>query len=139
MKKLNWLFLLFLSFAFVSCDDDDEEIDLDVTAPTITISSPTENAVYKPGDMVELKANVTDDQGLENIRVWVTTPAGTTSEIEDDDISDFLNDNRQKDLDLEITLPSEGENLEGAYVMTIEATDEQGNNSEESVTISVTP
>ncbi|WP_276495870.1 DUF4625 domain-containing protein [Pontibacter litorisediminis] len=137
MKKLNWLFLMFLSIAFVACDDDDEEVELDVTAPTITISSPAENAIFAPGDVVELRANITDDQGLENIRVWVTTPAGTTSEIEDDDISDFLNDNRQKDLDLDVTLPAEAE--EGAYVMTIEATDEQGNNAEESVTISVTP
>ncbi|PTX20263.1 uncharacterized protein DUF4625 [Pontibacter mucosus] len=135
MKKLNWLFLLCLSFAFVACDDDDEDVDLDITAPTITISSPTENAVYAPGDEVVFRANVTDDQGLENIKVFVTNPTGNTSEIEDDDISDFLNDNRQKSLDLNISLPADAP--EGAYIMTIEATDEQGNTAEESVTISV--
>ncbi|OKL41569.1 DUF4625 domain-containing protein [Pontibacter flavimaris] len=137
MNKLNWLFLMFLSFAFVACDDDDEEVDLDVTAPTITISSPTANAVFAPGDVMEFRANVTDDQGLENIKVWVTNPSGTTSEIENDDISDFLNDNKQKDLNVDITLPAEAP--EGAYVITVEATDEQGNNAEESVTVSVTP
>lgn len=139
MKKLNWLFLMFLSFAFVACDDDDDDVELDATAPTITITSPTPNSVFAPGDEVELRARVTDNLGLENIRVWVTNPGGTTSEIEDDDISDFLNDNREKDIELDITLPSEGENLEGAYIMMIEATDEQGNTAEESVTISVTP
>ncbi|MCX2739390.1 DUF4625 domain-containing protein [Pontibacter anaerobius] len=135
MKKLNWLFLMFLSFAFVACDDDDDEVDLDVTAPTITISSPTDNAVYAAGDVVEFRANVTDNEGLENIKVWVTNPGGTTSEIEDDDINDFLNDNRQKNLELDVTLPADAP--VGAYVMTVEATDEQGNNAEESVTITV--
>ncbi|WP_266205531.1 DUF4625 domain-containing protein [Pontibacter kalidii] len=137
MKKLNWLFLMVLSFAFVACDDDDEDVDLDVTAPTITISSPSENTMFAPGNVVALRANVTDDQGLENIRVWVTNPTGNTSEIEDDDITDFLNDNRQKDLELDITLPADAP--EGDYMITVEATDEQGNEAEESVTINVMP
>ncbi len=126
-----------LSFAFVACDDDDEDVDLDVTAPTITISSPSENTMFAPGNVVALRANVTDDQGLENIRVWVTNPTGNTSEIEDDDITDFLNDNRQKDLELDITLPADAP--EGDYMITVEATDEQGNEAEESVTINVMP
>ncbi|WP_299757002.1 DUF4625 domain-containing protein [uncultured Pontibacter sp.] len=126
---------MLLSFAFIACDDDDDDVDLDVTAPTITISSPSENTIYAPGDEVELRADIRDNLGLENVRVWVTNPTGTTSEVEDDDISDFLNDNREKDLDINITLPNDAP--EGAYVITVEATDEQGNTAEESVTISV--
>lgn len=135
MKKLNWLFLMFLSFAFVACDDDDDEVDLDVTAPTINIMSPTANATYSAGDVVPLRAEIEDNLGLDEVVVSVTDPSGTNREIEDDKIRDFLNDNTNKELDLDINLDENAS--AGAYMIIVEATDEQGNTADESVTISV--
>lgn len=135
MNKTNWLFLMLLAFASFSCDDDDEDVELDVTAPTINITSPAPNAVFAPGDEVQLRAEIRDNLGLETVRVHVTDPGGTSREVDDDNISDFLNDNREKDLEVDITIDSQAQ--DGAYIITIEAIDEQDNRTEQSVTISV--
>ncbi|PRY10194.1 uncharacterized protein DUF4625 [Pontibacter ummariensis] len=128
MKKFNWLFLFLFSFAFVACDDDDD-IELDTVDPVINITNPAENAVFTAGDEFEMTADITDNMGLEEVRVFVTGPNGTRLSQFDEEISDFLNDNRNYDLDLDYTLPEDA--TPGAYVFTVEAEDEAGNIAEQ--------
>lgn len=129
------MFVLLFSFVLVSCDDDDDEVDLDVTDPTITITSPSAGDIFAAGDEVELRANIEDNLGLEEVRVFVTRPDGTNQQIEDDDISDFLNDNTEKDIELDIQLDANA--AAGAYTIIVEAEDEQENTASESVVITV--
>ncbi|WP_161887933.1 DUF4625 domain-containing protein [Pontibacter russatus] len=126
---------MLFSLSFFACDDDDDEADLDTTDPTITITSPATGATFMPGDVVELRADIMDNMGLEEVRVNVTDPSGTTREVDDNTINDFLNDNREKDLELDITLD---ENAPvGDYIIVVEAIDEAENSASQSVTVSV--
>ncbi|WP_162056124.1 DUF4625 domain-containing protein [Pontibacter pamirensis] len=134
MRKINWLFLMLLSFSFLACDKDDD-VALDTTDPTITILSPAAGTTYAPGDAVNLQAEIRDNMGLEEVRVSVTDPSGVERQITDQGISDFLNDNREKDLDVEIALDANAPN--GAYIIRVTAIDEQENEASQAVTVSV--
>lgn len=134
MIKYNWLFLTLLSFSFLACDKEDE-VALDTTDPTITITSPAAGATFAAGDEVNLRAEVRDNMGLEEIRVSVTDPSGVERQVNDQSISDFLNDNREKDLDVEIDLDANAP--AGAYIIRVMAIDEAENEASQAVTISV--
>ncbi|MBF9255590.1 DUF4625 domain-containing protein [Pontibacter sp. 172403-2] len=134
MKKLNWLFLMFLAVVFFSCDDE-EDVTLDTTAPTITITSPAANATFAAGDVIPLKATIEDNEGLDNLKVIVTDPSGTDREVADQNIVNFLKDKTNKDLEVNIGLDSTA--VAGAYVLTVEATDKQNNKGSKSVTVAV--
>ncbi len=110
-------------------------MDLDTTAPVVQIMSPTANATFAPGDQIQLRAEVTDNIGLEMIRVLVTDASGTERVVDDEDVRDFLNDNREADLDFMINLDQNAQ--PGAYQITVEATDEQGNTGERTVNVNV--
>lgn len=60
MKKLIFSLLFLASFSVIlsSCKKDEEETD--TNAPLITVSSPSESAMFMNGDTVFIKANVTD-------------------------------------------------------------------------------
>ncbi|WP_460924158.1 DUF4625 domain-containing protein [Pontibacter brevis] len=134
MRKINWLFLMLLSFSFLACDKEDD-VELDTTDPTITILAPAAGTTYAPGDVVNLQAEVRDNMGLEEVRVSVTDPSGVERQITDQGIGDFLNDNREKDLDVEIGLDANAPN--GAYIIRVTAIDEQENEASQAVTVSV--
>lgn len=134
MKKLNWLFLFLFSFTLLACDDD-EDVVLDTTNPTIQITSPTTGQNFMMNDQVKLRANIQDDMGLEEVRLYVQAPGMDRQQINDQSISDFLNDNRNKTLEYDITIPSGSP--EGSYTITVEATDEAGNEASQSVSINV--
>ncbi|WP_460924641.1 DUF4625 domain-containing protein [Pontibacter brevis] len=134
MRKINWLFLMVLSFSFLACDDDDE-VALDTVDPTITITSPAAGATFAAGDVVELRAEIRDNMGLEEVRVSVTDPGGVERQVNDQSINDFLNDNREKDLDVDITLDANAS--AGAYIIRVTAIDEQENEASQAVTVSV--
>ncbi|MFD2513270.1 DUF4625 domain-containing protein [Pontibacter locisalis] len=134
MKKLNWFFLVLFSFVAFACDDDDD-VELDTTNPSITITSPAAGSTFGPGTVIPLRATVTDNIGLDEIRVNVTDPSGTTRQVDDQSINDFLNDNREKDLDVDIILDANAP--AGAYSIAVVAIDEQGNQATQSVNVSV--
>lgn len=135
MKKLNWLFLFLFSFTLLACDDD-EDVTLDTSNPTIMITSPTTGQSFMVGDEVELRANIQDDMGLEEVRLFIQAPGMARQQIDDESISDFLNDNRNKSLEYDVTIPAGSP--AGTYTMTVEATDEAGNEASKSVSIEVT-
>ncbi|MFD3002837.1 DUF4625 domain-containing protein [Pontibacter toksunensis] len=134
MRKINWLFLMLLSFSFLACEKDDD-VELDTTDPTITILAPAAGTTYAPGDEVNLQAEVRDNMGLEEIKVSVTDPSGVERQITDQGVSDFLNDNKEKDLDVEIDLDANAP--AGAYIIRVTAIDEQENEASQAVTVSV--
>ncbi|GAB3535850.1 hypothetical protein GCM10027443_25370 [Pontibacter brevis] len=125
---------MLLSFSFLACDKEDD-VELDTTDPTITILAPAAGTTYAPGDVVNLQAEVRDNMGLEEVRVSVTDPSGVERQITDQGIGDFLNDNREKDLDVEIGLDANAPN--GAYIIRVTAIDEQENEASQAVTVSV--
>ncbi|RDV14476.1 DUF4625 domain-containing protein [Pontibacter diazotrophicus] len=134
MKKFNWLFLFLFSFAFVACDDDDDVV-LDTVAPNIVITNPAPNTTFPAGSEFTLTADVTDNEGLEEVRVYVTGPNGNRIAQYDDEVRDFLNNNRNYDLEVDFTLPAELET--GAYTITVEAEDLAGNITVETVMMMV--
>ena len=136
MKKLNWAFLLLFSFAFVACDDDDDDVTLDTTDPVITITSPTTGATVTAGGVINLEGNVTDNEGLEEITVSMTDPAGTTTELTDKTVRDFLNDDREADFDIDINVDANA--AAGDWIVTVNAVDDAGNEASKSVTVTLT-
>ncbi|WP_162054219.1 DUF4625 domain-containing protein [Pontibacter pamirensis] len=134
MKKFNWLFLFLFSFAFVACDDDDDVV-LDTVAPNITITNPAPNTTFPAGSDFTLTADITDNEGLEEVRVYVTGPDGNRISQYDDEVRDFLNDNRNYDLEVDFTLPADA--ATGAYTITVEAEDEATNTTRATVMMMV--
>lgn len=134
MKKNYWVFLFLFSFAFVSCEDDNDVV-LDTVKPNVTITNPAPNAVFAAGGEFELTADITDNEGLEEVRVFVTGPDGTRISQFDEEIIDFLNDNRNYDLQVDYILPATA--TTGTYTITVEAEDEAGNIAQNTVTITV--
>lgn len=133
MKKLNWAFLILFSFAFIACDDDDEDVTLDTTDPVITITSPTDGATVTAGGEINLEGSVTDNEGLEEITVSMTDPDGMTTELTDETIRDFLNDDRKADFDIDITVDANA--APGEWLITVTALDDADNEASESVSV----
>ncbi|WP_181885130.1 DUF4625 domain-containing protein [Pontibacter diazotrophicus] len=136
MKQINRLLLVLFSLSFFACDDDDDDVVVDATPPTVLISSPAAGATFTRSDVIELRAEVRDNVGLAEVRVYITDPNITVRQLSKEGINDFLNDDREKDLDLEITLDATAPT--GPYVMTVEAIDEQGNAASHYVSVFVT-
>ncbi|MBB6610614.1 DUF4625 domain-containing protein [Pontibacter sp. Tf4] len=136
MKKLNWAFLFLFSFAFIACDDDDDEVTLDTTDPVITITSPTDGATVAAGGEINLEGTVTDNEGLEEITISMTDPSGATTELSDKTIRDFLNDDRNADFDVDITVDANA--APGNWTVNVTAMDDAGNEATESVTVTLT-
>lgn len=129
MKKFNWLFLFLFAFAFVACDDDDEVDPVDAMDPVISLTSPADESELPAGTMsVMVVGTVTDDMGLDEVTISATDPNGTAIELDEDTISDFLNDDREAEINHEIELGMDAE--PGDYVITVMAMDDAGNEAE---------
>jgi len=136
MKKFNWLFLFLFAFAFVACDDDDEVDPVDVTDPMISITSPVEGTELTAGTtMINVVGTVTDDMGLDEITISATDPSGTPIALDEDTISDFLNDDRSADIDFDIELDADA--APGTYTIMVMAVDDAGNEAEVTRTVTM--
>ncbi|WP_017731752.1 DUF4625 domain-containing protein [Nafulsella turpanensis] len=134
MKKFNWFIFTFLAFAFMACEED--EAVLDTEDPTITITAPVSQTEFNPDDAVTLQATVMDNLGLEAVQIWVTPPGGTAQMVFEEPVSDFLNDNTKAVIEETIRLGTTTP-APGSYLIVVQATDEQGNTAEQSVTVIV--
>lgn len=66
---MKWLYILLLLFVY-SCGKKDE------VAPVISISSPTENQVFPPGQIVTIRATITDNDGVHMVHVIAVDNTG---------------------------------------------------------------
>jgi hypothetical protein len=72
MKIRIFAFVLFVS-AFAGCDLLEEDITApDGSLPYITVSSPSENAVYSKGQTFNLKSEISDKDKINQLDVRVT-------------------------------------------------------------------
>lgn len=133
MEKINWLLLFLFAFTIAACDDE-EDVAPDTAAPVIAITSPAVNSSFLVVDEVELRANVTDNMGVEQVWVFIIDPNGNRSKVDEVNI-DFVNDNRNENLKVNFIL-AEG-SAAGTYTMIVEAQDEQQNTSESGVSLTV--
>ena len=120
MKRINLLIAIFcLGIFMTSCNKDED--------PKVTISSPSANSTITIADVVELRANVTDDNKL--TKIVVSSTLGYN-----DEITTFTSETSHDiaiDLTLDPTTPI------GVYNMTILATDDDGNTGSAEVEITV--
>lgn len=135
MRKLNYLFLMLFLATIISCEDDSDAV-LDNENPTITIVSPTSQMELYPDEQVMVEATVRDNLGLEEVTVSVTPPGGTAQVVLTESVSDFLNDNKEAEIEEAISLGT-ATPAAGSYLITVTATDERGNKDSKSVTINV--
>lgn len=133
MKKLNYLFLMFLSVLFFACQDDTDAV-LDNEAPNITIVSPTTQMEFYPDEIITVDANVRDNLGLESVSISVTPPGGAPQVVHTESVRDFLNDSKEADIEQVISLGTSTPPA-GSYVITVQAVDKRDNDAEQSVTI----
>lgn len=126
MKKINWLLFTFFALTVFACKDDEDPVELDSTAPSITITSPTEGQTFNPGGVVPLQARVEDNDALQEVVITVTGPGGASNTFTRG-TSDFTDNGRVDELDLPIQLPADA--APGTYTLTIDASDAQGNDA----------
>ena len=120
MKLQHLTLLLLMGLFLVSCNKDRED-------PEITITSPANNTEISAGDSFAFQVEVTDNEGLDLITF--TDGSGIDESITtfDDPMSHKLNYNITTNQDF----PA------GELIMTVEATDLEGNVAKEDVTIIV--
>ncbi len=129
------LLVVLFSLSFLACEDDDV-VAVDATPPTVLITSPAAGATFKRSDVIELRAEVSDNVGLSEVRVYVTDPKLKVRQLNEEGMNIFLNDGREKDLDLKVILDANAP--KGPYSMTVEAIDDQGNTASQYVSVFVT-
>ena len=142
MKELKWIFpSLLLLFGLVACNDDELEVDTEM--PGIIFTAPADGTEITPGGenndefLVFVDATVTDNIELEEVTLWVTPPGGQAQLIFTEDVDDFLNDNREADIEETISLGTTANAVPGNYVFLIRATDAGGNVAEVARSVSV--
>lgn len=59
MKKIVFLLVVFSGLIFMSCNDDK-----DTVGPSIDVSNPKENVVFKAGDIVPLDVTLKDESSI---------------------------------------------------------------------------
>lgn len=70
MKKIANLSFVIISLIVVSsCSNDDSVVD--TTKPTIEILAPTDHQEVKPGSVLTVKANLTDNVGLASYKIEI--------------------------------------------------------------------
>jgi hypothetical protein len=117
--KLKYLtLLLFIGLVFTSCNKDKE-------APSINISSPSNNLAVDPGGSFLFKVTITDNEVLNSINF---TDGGGINET----ISTFDEINMHE-LNYNITINEDSD--PGELTITVTATDDEGNSANEDVTV----
>lgn len=107
--------------------------EADPNAPTITITSPEDNATFELGSDMILSALVEEDMNLATIDVTAST--GNEDPIVDMNITEF-DANGSHQIQDTVTIPADA--AIGTYTLTITATDLAGNETVETRTFSVT-
>lgn len=124
MKKLL-IPLMFLSVMFTACSDDGE--------PTVEITSPADGSVYTAGDVVNVEITATDDVGVASMDLDFGEEDGTPQNFALDltPITDKTSFTYTVDLTIDAATPA------GEYEVTVTATDADGNEEDDSISITI--
>jgi uncharacterized membrane protein len=107
----------------------------DHTAPTVSISSPSAGTEFYANEAIQLQANVTDNAALEEVTVWITSPAGEAKLVHTEDPVNFFNNNTEATIEEALELGTN--TAAGTYLLTVRAVDAAGNSTEEEVSINI--
>lgn len=132
MIRLSSVLCVFLVFSFVACQEEEEFSD--TQSPLIHITSPQDGAVVDADAQLAVKVEITDDVALESVSVKVAPPGAQAHTILSQTKEDFIENNRKSVIDQVFPLSGMGFSG-GEYVFTIEASDETGNTTQESISV----
>jgi hypothetical protein len=126
MKRFNLLIaIICLGILVTSCNKDDGPKDEE--NPVVSINSPSATSTITVADVIELRANITDDTKLATI--LVSSTLGSNNEI--------TNFDSETSHDIAIDLTPDPTTPAGIYTLTIVATDDAGNTGSDEVEITV--
>ena len=132
MKKLSIPLFACMAFMFIACE---EEVVPDTKAPTVLISSPSEGDEFGQQDDITFTAAVTDDSELASVFASITPPDGEAQVVYTEKKENFTNGSREASINRTFSLGMSGGLAPGSYLLTIHASDVQGNATDESVGI----
>ena len=118
MKKLA---VVFIAFAFAACGKSDE------TPPVVNVLTPTDHQVFTDGQTVNVKAEISDDEGLHMVHLMVIDNSG----LHVDHFEEHL-DARTYTLNRSFTA-----HAGKTYTITVGATDHNDNTVDKNLIVSV--
>ncbi|MBC5994444.1 Ig-like domain-containing protein [Pontibacter cellulosilyticus] len=156
MKNRILLLLLMISSAITSCDDEEVQPTInplptvpttpaapDTVSPVVNITSPEANATFLTIENVGIRVSITDNVGIDEVRLFMLNSAGDTLNKSDSvlDISDLGLDN-DKVFNTTIYLYRQLINLPQNtaavnYTTILEAVDKKQNTAKSSVTFTI--
>lgn len=135
MKKIYLIFLLF-AVTFASCDDDDVEPDpslsTDTEKPVLNVTTTLGVDTFLIIESVELQVKVTDNKGVKDTRVYVTSPDGARSLVLEN-----VEPYNYAFRDFSFVLPLPKGAATGTYTVMVEASDQALNVAKDSVTVAL--
>ncbi|MBD1396344.1 hypothetical protein H9Q13_04140 [Pontibacter sp. JH31] len=153
MKKYLWFLFCIASLSFMSCNEDEvfpgspnnpvkpnppgpnNPAVPDTTKPVIQISSPNSNADLMVIDRLKVYANISDNTGLESVRLFLVDPDGTRKEMEGLAHLRSLNKAVNTIVQFYMHLPTIAE--VGTYTIVIQAEDTKQNIAKDSIRFNV--
>lgn len=105
----------------------------DTSAPEINILQPEENAEFYADNEITVQADIIDDAGLESVKISVTAEGKQAQVVHTATEKDFFNEQREVKISEIISLGTNP--APGPYLITIEAGDQQGNTSTETIKV----
>jgi hypothetical protein len=79
MKMKKILYVLFLSFSFLSCKKTPDPVIPNSATSPITVIAPSASSNYQKDDTIFIKANIADDQGIHEVIVNVVDLSTATT------------------------------------------------------------
>ena len=112
------IYILLISFIWISCDSDEE-------APIVVINAPTANAEYFFAQSMTVDATITDNEGLDHVTILISGP-NDNSTLRKIEIT-----GREVELEEEFELLFEES---GIYTIQLSVADKEGNFASEETT-----
>lgn len=129
MKNSSSLFnfvFLFIFCAFISCSKDDDIVEPDRAGPEIIVTSPTEAQFtngFDAGTTITITGSITDPSLIDQIRIQFSTSTGFVF------VDELIEDVNKETYEVSETVQIPDATPSGNYVINIEATDKEGNES----------